>query len=144
MNAWNHARVRALSALALCAVFAAPAAAADVSPPPGDVAQGREQFVRKCATCHPVDPGGRSNLGPNLYGVLGRVVGSYEGFHYGSPYLAAARAGEVWTPERAYAYLLDPTAMFKGGRMILRIKNETIRADLVAYLQSISPESREK
>ncbi len=138
------ARLRILSAFALCVPFASLAAETEASPILGNSANGHEQFVRKCASCHTVDPGGRSYLGPNLHGVFGRVVGSYEGFRYGPPYLAAARAGEVWTPERTFAYLLDPTAMFKGGRMILRIRDETIRADLTAYLLSISPEYRSK
>jgi cytochrome c len=140
----NLLRMPILFAFALCIPFVSLAAETEASPILGDSAKGREQFVRKCATCHPVDLGGRSNLGPNLHGVFGRVVGSYEGFRYGAPYLAAAQAGEVWTPERAFEYLLDPTAMFKGGRMILRVRDETIRADLTAYLLSISPEYRPK
>lgn len=131
-----------LAVLAAAMGLASAAAAAEDSARSGDAMRGQVQFVRKCATCHPVDPGGRSNLGPNLHGVIGRVVGSYAGFRYGPPYLAAAARGEVWTPERVFDYLVDPTGMYAGGRMVFRIKDSGIRADLAAYLASFSSADR--
>ena len=54
----------------------------------GDIEAGEKDF-KKCKACHMVVSadgeeiykGGKT--GPNLYGVIGRVAGSYDGYKYG-------------------------------------------------------------
>ena len=41
----------------------------------GDVATGEKVF-KKCAACHSIVKGGKTNIGPALYNVIGRQVGS--------------------------------------------------------------------
>ena len=43
----------------------------------GDIAHGEKVF-KKCAACHSIVKGGKNNIGPALYNVVGRKVGSVE------------------------------------------------------------------
>ena len=40
----------------------------------GDVISG-EKIFKKCAACHSIVKGGKNNIGPALYNVVGRKVG---------------------------------------------------------------------
>lgn len=115
------------AALAL-ACLAGPALAAD------PFAAGRAAFKR-CANCHQVGPGARSNFGPQLNGIVGRRAGSAPDFAY-SP--AMKRAGFVWDERRLAAFIDDPDAVVPGNRMRFWgvMSERQIRA-LVAYLRSL-------
>ena len=43
----------------------------------GDVATGEKVF-KKCAACHSIVKGGKNNIGPALYNVVGRKIGSID------------------------------------------------------------------
>lgn len=109
---------------------AAPAAA-----PSGDPAAGKRVFV-KCMACHTVQEG-QHRVGPSLYGIVGKTAGSVEGFRNYSP--ANKNSGVTWTPEVLSEYLINPQAFMPGTRMIFAgLPSEKERADLIAYLQSVS------
>ena len=40
----------------------------------GDLATGEKVF-KKCAACHSIIKGGKNNIGPALYNVVGRKIG---------------------------------------------------------------------
>ena len=40
----------------------------------GDLATGEKVF-KKCSACHSIVKGGKNNIGPALYNVVGRKVG---------------------------------------------------------------------
>lgn len=118
------------------ALVSLPAAA-----PAQDAAAGKEVF-RKCATCHQVSEGARNRTGPVLTGVVGRPAGSYEGYRYGASMTAAGEAGLVWTEERIFEYLANPSAFLRGylddpgarAKMTFRLTDESARRDVIAYL----------
>lgn len=100
----------------------------------GDPEAGAKAFL-VCSACHSTAPDGAALIGPNLYGVVGREVGSVAGFDY-SPELKAV--GGTWTPERIDRFLADPNAFAPGTRMGLAgIADPVERANLVAYLGSL-------
>ncbi|WP_290739010.1 cytochrome c family protein [Amaricoccus sp.] len=117
-------------------VWAAAAAAQDA--PAGDVAAGEKVF-RKCAACHTLDPSGKSRVGPDLYGVVGRTTGTLEGFKYSEAMTKAGEEGHVWTVEELDLYLENPKTMLPGNKMtFVGLKKPEERADVIAYIQSVS------
>jgi cytochrome c len=93
--------------------------------------------VKKCAACHTFDEGGTNKIGPNLHGVVGRQVASHEGFAYSS---AMKEFGGVWDYERLNCYIADPKGCVPGNKMSFAgVKKDNDRADVIAYLRSISP-----
>jgi cytochrome c len=97
-----------------------------------DPADGESVF-KKCASCHKLD--GSNGVGPHLDGVVGRDAGTVEGFSYSS---AMVEHGP-WTPEALFAFLADPKSVIEGTKMSFAgLKKEQDRADVIAYLQSLS------
>lgn len=99
----------------------------------GDPAAGKTAF-NKCAACHAVAPG-VNKIGPSMHGVVGRHAGSVESFNY-SP---AMKAYDVtWDRESLDKYLLAPRETVAGTKMIfVGLKNETERANVIAYLETL-------
>ena len=58
----------------------------------GDAKSGEKVF-KKCAACHSINKGGKNNIGPALYNVVGRKIGAISDYKY-SKALAAAKAFE--------------------------------------------------
>lgn len=117
-----------LLALGLLLGFAAHAVAADA------LEAGRAAFKR-CANCHQVGPGARSNFGPQLNGIVGRRAGAARDFAY-SP--AMKKAGFVWDERRLTAFLRDPDAVVPGNRMrFWNMMSDRQLRELVAYLRSV-------
>lgn len=118
----------------------------------GDAAKGEKGF-KQCQTCHAVidDTGavlaGKGKIGPNLYGVFGRVAGSLEGFKYGDSIVAAGAAGLVWDEATFIEYVQDPTSFLQTrlddkkakSKMAFKVKDAEAAADVYAYLSQFSP-----
>lgn len=134
------------TAVALLAL-AAPAFAESHSA--GDAENGKKTF-KKCKACHMIAPaegepimkGGKT--GPNLFGVIGRVAGTQEGFKYGNGLQDAAAAEFVWTEEALAEYVTDPKKWLdaqgfaKKSKMTFKLKKD--QADVAAYLATHSAE----
>ncbi len=117
----------------------------------GDVASGEDLMAKRCKTCHMIADGDNVILkggktGPNLYGIIGRTAGTYEGFKYGEDLVAAGAKGLVWDAEQISAYLEDPKDYLQTylddkkakSKMAFKLKDEADRADVAAYLASLS------
>lgn len=101
-----------------------------------DKAKGEAQ-AKQCAACHDFTKGGPNKVGPNLWDVVERPHGSHEGFEYSDA--MKALSGENWTYEALDAFLKSPKEAVKGTKMAFGgIKKDAARADLLAYLQSLS------
>src|SRR4051812_13907595 len=123
---------------------AAPTAAAPAGPEPiagllanANVENGKSIAQKQCSACHSFNEGGKAGVGPNLYGVVGAPHGHAEGFNY-----SAALKGKQgpWNYEELNAWLAKPSAYAPGTRMAFAgLTSTQQRADVVAYLRSVSP-----
>lgn len=98
-------------------------------------ASAGERRAALCKSCHNVEKGGPNGTGPNLWGVVGRPVASHEGFNY-TPALKAF--GGVWTYERLNSFLENSQSFVPGTAMTQRIAKPEQRAELLAYLRTLS------
>ncbi len=100
-----------------------------------DATQGRLVFQANCAVCHQAVSGGRSLIGPNLFGIVGRRAGSVAGFAY-SP--AMQRSGITWTSDQLLAFIQTPAHVVPGTRMpFAGLHNPQQASALVAYLDTL-------
>lgn len=118
----------------LAVLLAAPPAWAQQAgtPPRGDAARGQALYEQRCVACH--SPGA-DRVGPRHNGVFGRRAGSVAGFDY-SP--ALHQAAVVWDERTLDAWLRDPEALVPGQQMGYAVPEATARADLIAYLRTLS------
>jgi cytochrome c len=98
-------------------------------------ADGRRVFMSTCATCHLVTNNGRSTIGPNLHGVVGRRTAALPNFMYSS---AMRRANSVWTADRITAFVQAPQHVVPGTRMSFAgLRNPQQASHVVAFLNSL-------
>lgn len=103
----------------------------------GDPSKGERTMTAKCASCHGWDEGGANKTGPNLYGVVDRAKASHEGFKYST---AMSGFGGNWTYEDLNGFLTNPGGYMKGTAMnFAGLRKDSERADVIAYLASITP-----
>ncbi len=138
-----YTKIIGLTASIAILTFAAPAMAA--SHGAGDVTKGQKVF-KKCMSCHEIGEGAKSKVGPPLTGIIGRKAAAIEGYKYGKSIVAAGEAGLVWSEEELDEYLLSPKKYLRAklgdkkakSKMPFRLKKEQDRADVIAYLSSLS------
>ena len=97
----------------------------------GDLDTGKKVF-KKCAACHSINMGGKNKIGPALYNVVGRAVGSVPNFKYSK---SLASYGKKWTFEELNGFLIKPATWIKGTKMAYTgLKKEKDRASVIIYL----------
>ncbi len=101
----------------------------------GDLTTGEKVF-KKCAACHSIVKGGKNNIGPALYNVLGRKVGAVSDYKYSK---ALSGYGKEWTFEELNGYLIKPAKWIKGTKMAFAgLRKEKDRASVILYLNENS------
>ena len=101
----------------------------------GDIALGEKVF-KKCAACHSIVKGGKNNIGPALYNVVGRKTGAVTDYKYSK---ALASYEKEWTFEELNGYLIKPAKWIKGTKMAFAgLRKEKDRASVIKYLNQSS------
>ena len=114
-----------------------------------DAAAGEKAF-KSCKACHGIVNGDEviykgGKTGPNLFGVIGRQAGSYEGFRYSKSLVAAGEAGLVWTEELLAEFIQDPKAFLRKylddpkAKSKMTFKARKGAEDIAAFLASVAP-----
>lgn len=117
-----------------------------------DASAGEKDF-RQCKTCHSIEgPDGKmivrgGKIGPNLYGVVGRPAGSYEGFNYSKLMKDAGAKGLVWNEKDFATYVQNPNKFLHDytgdtsgrAKMTFMLRKGDEAPDIWAYLKSVGP-----
>jgi cytochrome c len=128
-------RARLAVGLGLCSTaFVATIAGAQMPLPEAKPPDGATLFKQQCATCHTSNLSDPTRQGPSLFGIIGRRVGSAEGFHYSADF---AKADFVWDEARLDAWMTNPQAMIPSAVMAYRQSKPEIRAAVIAYLKEL-------
>jgi len=98
--------------------------------------QTGEKVFKKCAACHSIVKGGKNAIGPALYNVVSRKVGSINDYKYSK---ALSEYGKEWTFEELNGYLTKPAKWIKGTKMAFAgLRKEKDRASVILYLNQNS------
>ena len=101
----------------------------------GDLEHGAKVF-KKCKSCHSITQGGGNKIGPALYGVVSRPVGSITDYKYSK---ALSAYSKDWTFEELNGFLIKPAAWVKGTKMAYAgLRKEKDRASVIMYLNQNS------
>ena len=103
-----------------------------------DLTKAKQSFKQTCQSCHS-DQAGKNGLGPSLAGVIGRKAGTAPGFRYST---AMKSSDVVWSAETMDQHLTDVKNFIPKNRMgslfPQGVKNDKKRAEIIAYLESLS------
>ena len=95
-----------------------------------------EKVFKKCAACHSIAEGGANKIGPALWGVIGRKVGSVPDYKYSK---AMAAHGKNWSFEEMNGFLIKPKDWIKVTKMSFAgLKNAKDRAAVILYMNENS------
>ena len=97
----------------------------------GDLNHGKKVF-KKCAACHSINKDGGNKIGPKLWGVMFRPVGSITDYKYSK---ALSEYSKEWSWEEMNGFLIKPSTWIKGNKMgFAGLKKEKDRASVILYL----------
>lgn len=96
---------------------------------------GGERRAALCKSCHTFGEGGANGAGPNLWNIVNREVATVPGFNYTG---ALQSFGGVWSYDRLDEYLKNSQSYVPGTAMAQRFARDGQRADILAYLGSLS------
>ena len=101
----------------------------------GDLTTGEKVF-KKCAACHSINKGGKNNIGPALYNVVGRKIGGVSDYKYSKALIAYDKE---WNFEELNGFLIKPAKWIKGTKMAYAgLRKEKDRASVIKYLNQNS------
>jgi len=102
-----------------------------------DVSAGQAK-TQVCQSCHIFAPSGANNIGPGLYGVLGRKPGTHPGFAYSSAMVAFGAKTPVWDYQHIYDFIAGPQKYIDGTKMtFIGMKDSQDRINIIAYLHTL-------
>ncbi len=97
-----------------------------------DPADGQNLW-NQCRACHALEDG-QNRVGPHLYGLIDREVGSVDGFNYSG---ALSEVADVWDYDSLSAFIANPREYAPGTSMAYAgMGSEEDRAKLIAYIEA--------
>lgn len=122
------------------AASGAPAAAATVEPIAVRLASASVEKgqggTKACQACHSFDKASPNKVGPGLWDVVERKLGSHAGFEYSA---GIKEKGGAWDYAQLDHFLENPKGYIKGTKMAYAgISSPQERANVIAYLRTLS------
>ncbi len=103
-----------------------------------NITKGEKQ-IKACAACHSFEKGGANKVGPNLYNIVNKKMGTTDGYSYSKALAAKTAEGAVWDYQSLSEFFKKPKNYLPGTKMSYAgIKKPEKRADLIMYLRSLS------
>ena len=100
------------------------------------VSIGRQIFQTKCSMCHTYIPGAGHSTGPNLFGLVGRNMGTAKGYNYSEA--MEQRGNEIWSLEKIDKFVTQPQKFIpRTAMMFIGIADTTQRSQLLEFLDSL-------
>jgi cytochrome c2 len=104
-----------------------------------DIGAGQSAYNR-CKSCHTVKEG-QNRVGPSLFEIMGRTPGTVSGFRYSPAMKEFGASNGAWDETSLDAFLKAPRTYIPKNRMgFPGLKSAEVRANLIAYLKSVSGE----
>lgn len=92
--------------------------------------------VKACQACHVFDKSNTNKVGPGLWDVVERKLGSHPGFEYSA---GLKEKGGAWDYAQLDGFLENPKGYIKGTKMAYAgISSPQERANVIAYLRTLS------
>ncbi|WP_339136290.1 MAG: c-type cytochrome [Candidatus Electrothrix sp. GW3-4] len=99
--------------------------------------RGKKIVESQCVVCHDLTPAKKNNVGPYLFGVVGRVAGTAEEYIYSNEFEKETQRA-VWDKEQLDTYLKNPKEFIPGTKMeFIGVKNDQDRVDIISYLSTL-------
>lgn len=102
-----------------------------------DAAKG-QATAKACLQCHSVEKGGANKIGPPLWDIVDRPVAAHEGFAYSDAMKAKGAEIKTWSWDNLNAFLIKPSTYVPKTKMVYPGLKDADRANVLAYLQSLS------
>ena len=100
-----------------------------------DLGKG-EKIFKKCSSCHVPNEGGANKIGPALWNIVNKDIGSAADYDYSN---ALASYNGTWSYEELNGFLKNPKKYVEGTKMSFSgLKKENDRANVILYLRSLS------
>ena len=101
----------------------------------GNIEHGKKIF-KKCAACHSINQDGGNKIGPKLWNVMFRTIGSITDYKYSK---ALSGYKKEWSWEEINGFLTKPAKWIKGNKMgFAGLKADKDRASVILYLNQNS------
>ena len=96
------------------------------------IARGEKIYKSKCKMCHSLEEG-KNKIGPTLYGLFDREIGTVEKYRYSK---AMKKAEFVWDDRLLNIFIAKPKLMIPKSKMrFKRIRKTEDRLALIEYLR---------